>query len=181
MFARSRDWTTPLPLRKNLSTLYFQLCRPWSSMSFIVLDIEMADKNVIKELGAFIDGKNQGYSFRPPEKYRSTEQAFWCTRNLHGAVWNSGRLDCSELSNIFPRAVKDEYFSKRTKKSKTLGNLLDEEWEILEDHGCPKVQDLVEEEIWICSSYPFRHKTKLHCAERKAKLFGNWILRYFML
>ena len=25
-------------------------------------------------------------------------------------------------------------------------------------------------------SYPFRHKTTLHCAERKAKLFGNWIL-----
>ena len=27
MFAWSRDWTTLLPLRKNLSTLHFQLCR----------------------------------------------------------------------------------------------------------------------------------------------------------
>ena len=27
MFARSPDWTTLLPLRKNLSTLHFQPCR----------------------------------------------------------------------------------------------------------------------------------------------------------
>ena len=27
MFARSRDWTTLLPLRKTLSALYFHLCR----------------------------------------------------------------------------------------------------------------------------------------------------------
>ena len=59
--------------------------------------------------------------------------------------------------------------------------LLDKQVENLEDHGCPKVQDLVGEEIWICSSYPFRHKTTLHCAERKAKLFGNWIMRNSLL
>ena len=38
----------------------------WSSMSCIVLDIELADKNLYKDLGVFIDGKVQGYSFRPP-------------------------------------------------------------------------------------------------------------------
>ena len=32
-----------------------------SSMSCIVLDIELADENFIKELGVFIDGKVQGY------------------------------------------------------------------------------------------------------------------------
>ena len=53
--------------------------------------------------------------------------------------------------------------------------------EILEDHGCPKVQDLVDEQIRICSSYPFRHKTTFHCAESKAKLFGNWIMWHLML
>ena len=113
--------------------------------------------------------------------YKPTEQALGCTKNLHGIVWNSGRLDYSELSNIPPRAVKGEYFAKGTEKFKILGNLLVEEVENLEDHGCPKVQDFVGEEIWICSSYPFRHKTTLPCAERKAKLFGNLIMRHLML
>ena len=149
-------------------------------MSGIVLDIELADKNVTKELGVFIDGKVQGYSFRPPKKFKTTKQAFWCTRNLQGNVWNSGRLDYSELSNILPGAVKRQYFAKGTEKCKILRNLLDKEVENWQDYGCPKVQDLVDE-IWICSSYPFGHKTTLHCAQRKAKLFGNWIIRHLML
>ena len=149
----------------------------WSSMSCNVLDIELADKNVNKELGVFIDGKVQGYSFRPPKKYKPTKQAFWWTRNMHGIVWNRRRLDYSELSNILPRDVTGEYFEKGTEKCKILGNLLDRDVENLEDHGCPKVQDLVDEGNWICSSYPFRHKTTLHCAERDAKLFGNWTVQ----
>ena len=115
-------------------------------MSCTVLDIELADKNVIKELRVFTDGKVQGYSFRP-KKYKPTKQAFWCTRNLHINVWNIGHLDYSELSIIFPRAVKGEYFTKGTEKCKILGNLLDKEVKNLEDHDGPKVQDLVHEEI----------------------------------
>ena len=34
-------------------------------MSLIVLDIELTEKNVIKELGLFIDGSVQGFSFCP--------------------------------------------------------------------------------------------------------------------
>ena len=78
------------------------------------------------------------------------------------------KLNYSEFSNILHRAVKGEYFAKGTEKSKILGNLKNKEVENLEDHGCPKVRDLVDEEVWICSSYPFRHKTTIHCAERKA-------------
>ena len=32
-------------------------------MSLIVLDIELAEKNVVKELGVYIDGQVFGYSF----------------------------------------------------------------------------------------------------------------------
>ena len=97
---------------------------------------------------------------------------------MHGIVRNSGRLDFVELTNMLLGAAKAEYFAKGTEKCKILGNLLGKKVEILEDHGCPKVQDHVDEEIWVCSRYPFRHKTTLHCAERKAKakLFGNWIM-----
>ena len=96
-------------------------------------------------------------------------------------MWNSGRLGYTELLNILPVAVKGEYFAKRTEKRNFLCNFLDKEVENLEDYGCPEVKDLVVEEIWICLSYAFKHKTKLHCAERKAKLLGNWILRHLML
>ena len=116
-------------------------------MSCIVLDFEQAAKKFIRELGVFIDRKVQGYSVCPPKKYKLTKQAFWCTRKLHGIVWNSGRLDYSELSNILPRAVKGEYFAKVTDKSKILDNLWDKEVENLENHDCPRVQDLADEEI----------------------------------
>ena len=79
----------------------------------------------------------------------------------------------SELSMILPRDVGGDYFAKGTEICKILGNLLDKDGGNLEDHGCPKVQDLVYEKTWGCTSYPFRHKTTLHCAERKAKMFGN--------
>ena len=77
-----------------------------------------AGKNVIKELEVFIGGRVQGYLFRPPKIYKHTKQAFWCTKNLHGIVRNSGRLDYSELSNILPRAVKGESLQKEQKNAK---------------------------------------------------------------
>ena len=157
MFAQSRDWTTFSPLRKHFLPSIFNYVEFLSSMSCIVLDIELADKNVMKELGVFFDGKVQGYLFRPPKKYKPTKQPFWCKRKLNGIVWNSGRLVYSELSNILPRAVKGEFFPKGLKECTILGTLLYKEVENLEVHGCPKVQDLVDEEIWIPSSCPSRH------------------------
>ena len=153
-----------------------------SSMScFVVLDIGLEDRNIIKELGVFADGKVQGYSFRHPKKYKPTKQIFWCTKNLYGIVWNSGRLDYSELSNILPRAVRGENFGKGTEECKIVGKLLDKEVENSEDHGCPKVQDLIDRENWIGSSYAFRHKITLHCAELKAKVFGAWTMQHLKL
>ena len=79
--------------------------------------------------------------------YKTTEHAFWCTRKLHGIVWNTGHLDYSELWSVFPRVLRAEYFAKGTEKWKILGDLLDKEVENLEDHGCPRFQDLVDEEV----------------------------------
>ena len=55
-------------------------------MSCIVLDIELADRNGLKKLGVFKDGKVQGSLFCPPKKYLPTKQAFgeqktWVTQN----------------------------------------------------------------------------------------------------
>ena len=181
MFAWSRDWTTLLPLRRTLSAPIFHSIDFWSSLSCIVLDIELADENITKEFGVFIDGKVQGYLFCPPKKYKPPKQAFCCTRNLRGIVCNSWRLDYNYLSDILLRGVKGEHFAKGLQKCKLLGNFLDEEVEKLEDNSCPKIQDLLDEEIWIRSSYIFRRKNKLHCAKRKAKLLRNGIMRHLML
>ena len=62
-----------------------------------------------------------------------------------------------------PQLVKT--LKKEQKKSKILGNLLDKKVEIMEDQGCPKVQNLVHKEMWFCSTHPFRQETTLHCAE----------------
>ena len=92
---------------------------------------------------------------------------------------NSGCLDYSELPRSPPRDVNGENFSKGLEKRKIFGNFLEEGVENFNDHGCPKIRFLVDpkrsEEILICSILPFRHKTTLHCTERKAKFF--WSLR----
>ena len=110
------------------------------------------------------------------KKYKPARQAVWCTRKFHGIVWNSGRLDYSELPNFLLRDLKREYVAKGTERCKLQASLMDKEKPNLDDHGCVSVQDLVEVEMWSCSRYPFRHKTTLHCLDRKAKLFGNWIM-----
>ena len=75
-----------------------------------------------------------------------------------------------------------DLFPKGFEKCKLLTRLLGQRVENLDDYGCPKIQDPVGEvkadSSWICSSYPFRHKTRLHCAERKAKVYGDWVMQH---
>ena len=96
--------------------------------------------------------------------------------NLHGIVWNSGHLDYSEIPNILTSDVKGEFFAKRIENCKILGSLMDKNVKNMDDHSCSKFQEPVETDKrkWICPSYPFRHKTTLHRAERKTKLFSGW-------
>ena len=69
-------------------------------------------------------------------------------------MWSSGCLDYSVLVNILPRDLMGEYFAKGSEKGTIYGNLMEKDEETSEDHGCPKVQDLVDEDMWNCSSYP---------------------------
>ena len=39
----------------------------WNSMSLTVLYTELIEKNILKELGLYIDGSLQRFSFRPPK------------------------------------------------------------------------------------------------------------------
>ena len=72
-----------------------------------------------------------------------------------------------------------EVFAKGLEKSRLFTRLLGQNVEILDDYGWLKIQDLVEtDSLWICSSYPFRHEKRLHCAERKAKVYGEWAMQH---
>ena len=77
------------------------------------------------------------------------------------------------------RVMNAEVFAKGSEKYRLLTNTLERFVEILDDYGCPKFQDLVKtDSSWICSSYPLRNKTRLHCAERKAKVYGDWAMQH---
>ena len=73
-------------------------------------------------------------------------------------------------------------FATEIEKCRLLTRLLGKNVEKLDDYGYPKFQNLVGEgktsSSRICSSYPFRHKTRLHCAERKAKVYGDWAMQH---
>ena len=78
-----------------------------------------------------------------------------------------------------------EIFAKGLEKCRLLTRLLGQNLENLDDYGHPKMQKLLGEgktvSSWICSSYPLRHKARLHCAERKTKVYGEWAMQQFNL
>ena len=156
-------------------------------MSLIVLDIELTEKNVIKEQGHFIDGCVQGFSFCPPKTSKPNKPTTWRTSHLHRIAWCSGKLEYEKLFAVFYdiNVMNAEVFAKGFEKCRLLTRLLGQIVENWEDYGCPKIQDLLGERksksSWIYSSYLFRHKTRLHCAERKAKVYGDWAMQHLYL
>ena len=152
-----------------------------NSMSLTVLDIELTEKDIIKELGIYFDGSLQGFSFCPPKTCKPNKQTTWNTSHLHGIAWISGKLDYDKLFAVFydKKVMNAEVFAKRLENCRLLTRLLGQNVENLDDYGRPKIQDLVKtDNSWICSSYPFRQKTRLHCAERKAKVYGEWAMQH---
>ena len=156
----------------------------WNNMSLIVLDIELTGKNMIKELGLYIEGSLQGFSFCPPKSCKPNKQTTWNTSHLYGSAWSSGKLDYDKLFAVFYdiKVINAEVFAMALEKCRLLTRLLGQKVENFDDYGCPKIQDLVGERTtessWICCIYPFRRKLRLHCAERKAKVYGEWAMQH---
>ena len=72
-----------------------------------------------------------------------------------------------------------EVFAKGLEKCRLLTNLHGQKVENFDEYGCPNFQDFVKtDSLWICSSYLFRHKSRLLCAERKAKVYGEWAMQH---
>ena len=127
-----------------------------------------------------MDGSVQGFSFCPANTFKLNKQTSWNTKHLHGIAWSSGKLDYDKLFAVFYdiKIMNAEVFAKGLKKCRLLTTFLGPNVENLDDYGCPKIQDLETNSSWMCSSYPFRHRTRLHCAERKAKVYGDWVMQH---
>ena len=135
-------------------------------MSVFVLDIELTDINIIKELGLYLDGSLQGFSFCPPKTFKPNKRTTWNTSHIHGITWSSGKLEYEKLFAVFYeiKSMNAEVFAKQLEKCRLLTNLLGRIVENLDDYGCPKNQDLVKRDSsWICSSYPFRLSDTKQC------------------
>ena len=122
----------------------------------------------------FFVGNAQGYSFRPPKKSTNLQINSLLYKKLARNCLKQWSFRLQSFSNILARFVNGDYFAKGTVKCKIPANLMDKEVENIDDHGCLKLQDLVDAEMFFCSSYPFIHKTRLHCAERKGKVKLVW-------
>ena len=147
----------------------------------ILLDIDLTEKDTIKELGLCIVGSLQGFSFCPPKTFKPNKQTTWNTSHLHGIAWSSGKLDYDKLCAVFHNinVMNAEVFAKGLEKCRLLTRLPGQKVESLDDYGCPKIQDLVKtNSSLICSSYLFRQKTRLQNAERKAKRYGERAMQH---
>ena len=104
-------------------------------MSLILLDNELAEKNVVKELGVYIDGQVFGSSCKPFKKYQPAHQTLWCNQNLHKTDWKNGSLDYSCINTMLAelRQYRAEFFVKGMEKCKFLSTLLGKEVENLDD------------------------------------------------
>ena len=96
----------------------------WSSICWIVPAKDLADKNVKKELGVYIDANVQRYSFCL-HKVQTHKTGSLVFKKLHGNVMNSGSLDYNELQNVPPKDMKAGYFAKGTEERKFLSKLVD--------------------------------------------------------
>ena len=68
-------------------------------MPLVVIDIECLEGKLVKELGTYKDKPELGYSFLPLKDYKTTFQAKWNTKNMHGINRNNGKLVYSELAS----------------------------------------------------------------------------------
>ena len=70
-------------------------------MPLIILEIELTEKNIIKELGLFIDGSLQEFSFCSTTTCTSDKFTKWNASHLHGIERSSGKLDYDKLFDVF--------------------------------------------------------------------------------
>ena len=106
-------------------------------MSLIALDIQVTEKNIIKELGLYTNGSLQRFSIRQPKTCKPNIQTSWNTSHLHGIAWSSGKLVYDKLFAILHdmKVVNAKVFSKGLEKCRLLTRYLGQNVTTLDDYG----------------------------------------------
>ena len=157
----------------------------WSSMFCIVLDFEPADKIYIEDSGVLVEGNVHRYSLCPPRKVRTNKTSNFVYENIARNCVEQWLFGLQWASRHSSQRCTGRTVCKTNKKLKILGNSMDKNVENMDDHGCPKIRKFVDPEafweMWVSSSYPFRHRTTFHCTERKPKLLCQWTMQHLNL
>ena len=163
-------------------------------MFLYVIDLEMFNDNIIKEVGVACKYFKTGFIIRPPFAFanlseRRKSQNIYVTKNLHNIDWAEGDIEYSKIADMFRyfHNLDAIYLTKGLQKVNILRTWLPGACVInLEDFGCPKYQDLLKQDLDTCTNYSidtghcsnfsFKHDGAdfMHCAEKKAKRFFDW-------
>lgn len=149
-----------------------------------VVDVELFAGNVIKELAFCCGTFHAGFLFKPPKLLSQCTEAekntnMWLTRNLHEIAWNAGTLDYSMLSSVIEGIIQARgpdvvFLAKGHEKCLLLSKLFERDFINLETRGCLRIKDLPPGR-GVCESYRHRHTNSLHCAQRKAIIYLDWL------
>lgn len=147
----------------------------------IVVDVEMFYNNVIKEL-AFCSGTfHAGFIIKPPKPIVQCTKVEKCTNNwltthFHRIPWDAGTIEYSYLPIIVKLIRRPDaiFYTKGSEKRNILSELFNKTFIDLETMGCPKVEELPTDRD-VCDSYWGHHRDSLHCAQRKAILYYDWL------
>ena len=147
----------------------------------VVVDVELFANNIIKELGFCCGTYHAGFLFKPPfdfvecsEKDKQTNK--WLAQHLHEIPWESGNYEYTELPTVIStiKRPKCALYAKGLQKCNLLGKLFDASFINLEDTNCPPISELLTIRA-TCDSYSDRHAYSLHCAQRKAIMYHDWM------
>lgn len=151
----------------------------------VVVDAEFSPNNIIKELGICYGTYSRSFIFRPPYSIsectkQEQKQIRWLANNLHFLSWESGQYEYNDLKFIvgaIKKPSKALYFCKGAEKAQLLTSLFGYNVFDLDILGCPpasKIDCFTDECDSIYASQ--LHKKSLHCAQRKAIRYSNWLM-----
>ena len=122
--------------------------------------------------------------FHPPKNCKPTKQAFCIQENCIEFCVKQWKFVLQWAAKRSTKIIKAGCFAKKNQKTPSFRAIQwIKKWKSWVIMAVPKIQELEEsdQQMWFCSGYPFRHRTRLHCAERKASFFAEWITQHLML
>ena len=117
-------------------------------MYFFVLDIELSEKNIKKQMGVFFMVFYMDFHFVHQNTYKHIKQTTRNTSYPHGIAWSSGTLDYDKFFVVFYdiKQMIAELFATRLEMCKLLNRFLEKYVEFWTTMAAQKFMILLEKE-----------------------------------